>query len=111
MRSNQVRRYGVIAGAALVLGLLAVGVYYRQWRRAHKPRAAIPATRIAERTLHPEKSRFSPPVEDWPRWLGPRGDGISREAVGDTWPDGGPPQLWSAEVGLGYASPVAAAGR
>ena len=43
---------------------------------------------------------------------GPRGDGISRETgLADSWPEGGPRKLWSASVGLGYASPVAAGGR
>jgi outer membrane protein assembly factor BamB len=51
-------------------------------------------------------------VEDWPAWRGPRGDGISRETgIADSWPAGGLKERWSAEVGLGYASPIAAGGR
>lgn len=51
-------------------------------------------------------------AEDWPRWLGPRGDGISREVgLMDKWPDGGPRKLWQARVGIGFASPVAVEGR
>ncbi len=50
-------------------------------------------------------------AEDWPKWLGPRGDGISRDAVSSDWPDGGPRQLWSATVGIGHSSPVVAGGK
>jgi outer membrane protein assembly factor BamB len=51
-------------------------------------------------------------VEDWPNWRGPRGDGISRETdLAEKWPEGGPPRMWDADVGLGYSSPIAAGGR
>ena len=70
-------------------------------------------TRIAEKTLYTGAApTTAPAVEDWPRWRGPRGDGISREAgLLEKWPDAGPNRLWSADVGVGFASPVAAAGR
>jgi outer membrane protein assembly factor BamB len=48
---------------------------------------------------------------EWPKWLGPNGDGISREAVADKWPADGPKKLWSAKVGIGYASAVAQGGK
>lgn len=49
--------------------------------------------------------------EDWPRWRGPQGDGISRETgLLDKWPASFKP-VWSAEVGNGYAGPVANNGR
>ncbi len=70
-----------------------------------------PRTRIAERVTYDGPVSLPAVAEDWPRWLGPRGDGISRETnLADRWPDGGPPPLWSAEVGVGFASPVAAGG-
>jgi outer membrane protein assembly factor BamB len=54
-------------------------------------------------------------VEDWPAWRGPRGDGISRETgIADGPADGpadGLKERWSADVGLGYSSPIAAGGR
>lgn len=52
-------------------------------------------------------------AEDWPKWLGPRGDGITREAgLLNQWPESGPKVLWTAQnVGIGYSSPVAVAGR
>lgn len=47
---------------------------------------------------------------DWPRWRGPNGNDISPETSG--WPDGWPPRrLWTANVGRGCTSPIAAAGR
>ncbi len=51
-------------------------------------------------------------AEDWPRWRGPLGDGISREAgLVDAWPEAGPKKLWSAMVGVGFSSPVVVGGR
>ncbi|MBL9169560.1 MAG: PQQ-binding-like beta-propeller repeat protein [Verrucomicrobiales bacterium] len=45
-------------------------------------------------------------AEDWPRFLGPRGDGISQETgLIDTLPLVGPPLLWSKAVGTGYSAP------
>src|SRR4051794_7340114 len=72
---------------------------------------SIPKTRIAQRTVYQGPTTLGAPVEDWPKWRGPRGDQVSREIAPNRWPDGGPRQLWSAEVGLGYASPIAAGGR
>jgi outer membrane protein assembly factor BamB len=51
------------------------------------------------------------PAGEWPKWLGPKGDGISPAAVADKWPAEGPKKLWSAKVGTGYASAVAADGK
>lgn len=51
-------------------------------------------------------------AEEWPRWLGPRADGISLEqGLLDTWPPEGPRVAWRAKVGIGYATPVVAGGR
>ena len=45
--------------------------------------------------------------EEWPRYRGPRGDGIVRDAkIGEKWPAKGPRERWRAEVGAGYASPI-----
>jgi outer membrane protein assembly factor BamB len=44
--------------------------------------------------------------DDWPRFLGPRGDGTSTETgLAETWPANGPPKLWSKAVGAGYSAP------
>ena len=109
----KLKRLFLFTGAAVVcLGVAAAGY---KWHR--RPPVRSKDARIAERTV------YSPPAtsggatelaaaEDWPRWRGPRGDGISREtSLADRWPESGPPRLWSAEVGIGYASPVAVAGR
>jgi outer membrane protein assembly factor BamB len=44
--------------------------------------------------------------EDWPRFLGPRGDNTSLETgLLDRWSTNGPPVLWEAAVGTGYSAP------
>jgi outer membrane protein assembly factor BamB len=51
-------------------------------------------------------------AEDWPKWMGPRGDNISRETIPDAaWPADGPKKLWSKTLGIGFSSPVAAKGK
>jgi hypothetical protein len=50
-------------------------------------------------------------AEDWPKWLGPRGDNISKQELSEKWPADGPKRVWSADVGEGYASPVARGGK
>jgi outer membrane protein assembly factor BamB len=44
--------------------------------------------------------------EDWPKWLGPNGNGISTEAIASKWPEDGPKKIWEQKVGLGYSSPI-----
>ena len=42
---------------------------------------------------------------DWPQWLGPRRDGISRQGGWSTdWPEEGLKQLWTRDVGIGFSS-------
>ena len=44
--------------------------------------------------------------EDWPRFLGPRGNNTSAETgLLDRWPTNGPPLLWERQVGSGYGAP------
>lgn len=51
-------------------------------------------------------------AEDWPRWLGPKGNGISTETgLAEKWPEDGPKKLWSQKTGIGYSSPVALDGK
>jgi outer membrane protein assembly factor BamB len=69
-------------------------------------------TRIAQKKLYAGPSTLPTSATEWPKWRGPLGDGISRETnLADKWPAGGPPELWTADVGIGYASPIAAGGR
>jgi outer membrane protein assembly factor BamB len=49
---------------------------------------------------------------DWPRFLGPSGDGRSPEPLDPTpWLESGPPVLWHTAVGEGYSMPSVARGR
>src|SRR5678815_5668513 len=51
-------------------------------------------------------------AEDWPRWRGPDGNGISREKSWTTaWPKEGPKQLWKADVGMGFSGMAVANSR
>ncbi|HEV3203471.1 MAG TPA: PQQ-binding-like beta-propeller repeat protein [Gemmataceae bacterium] len=45
---------------------------------------------------------------DWPQWRGPDRTGLSKETgLLKTWPEKGPPLLWSiSNIGLGYSSPA-----
>src|SRR5437773_5632782 len=48
---------------------------------------------------------FSAQAEDWPHWRGPDFNGISKETGWSAkWPGEGPKKLWSAKVGIGFAS-------
>src|SRR5262245_52596663 len=49
---------------------------------------------------------------DWPRWRGPRNNGISAETNWSTaWPREGPKRLWKAIVGTGFSSMAVSGGR
>ena len=51
-------------------------------------------------------------AEDWPKWLGPQGTGISPETgLAQQWPRLGPKQVWAKKVGVGHSSPVAVDGK
>ena len=51
-------------------------------------------------------------ADDWPQFLGPERNGISREvALSEDWPDGGPRVVWQMDVGDGFSGPVVADGR
>lgn len=51
-------------------------------------------------------------ADDWPGFLGPRRDGISRERnLASSWPAEGPRVLWKADVGEGYGGASIMAGR
>lgn len=49
----------------------------------------------------------------WPQFRGPRRDGISDErGLLPSWPEGGPPRLWTTtNLGRGYSSPIIAGNR
>jgi outer membrane protein assembly factor BamB len=46
-------------------------------------------------------------ADDWPQWLGPRRDGVWREAgIISTFPKDGPKIRWRTPIGGGYAGPA-----
>ena len=48
-------------------------------------------------------------ADDWPQWLGPKGDGVWREdGIVAKFPAGGPPVKWRAKIGPGYSGPTVA---
>ncbi len=48
----------------------------------------------------------------WPQWRGATHDAISVEAgLAESWPDSGPPVLWTKEIGKGYSSFIAVGDR
>jgi len=49
----------------------------------------------------------------WPRFRGADFDNISKEQIrlADSWPEGGPPILWSIDLGEGHAGPAISDGR
>ncbi|MBL8826590.1 MAG: PQQ-like beta-propeller repeat protein [Planctomycetaceae bacterium] len=50
--------------------------------------------------------------EDWPQFLGPLRNGISQEKnLLDAWPDGGLPEVWRVDGGIGMSGVVVAGGR
>jgi outer membrane protein assembly factor BamB len=52
------------------------------------------------------------PGSDWPRFLGPNGDGSSPETgILKDWPKQGLKKHWDCKLGLGYAPPVVAQGK
>src|SRR4029453_1103677 len=71
-----------------------------------------PKTRIAQKKLYDGPSTMPVNAAEWPKWRGPLGAGLSREPnLADQWPKGGLTELWTADVGVGFASPIAAGGR
>jgi outer membrane protein assembly factor BamB len=51
-------------------------------------------------------------AEEWPKWLGPEGTGVSKETdLAESWSESGPKKLWEHTVGIGYSSPVGVDGK
>jgi outer membrane protein assembly factor BamB len=65
----------------------------------------------AENSVQEDDAR-APTFADFPRWRGPRVDGVAQETGWATkWPADGPKQLWKASVGTGFSSISVAAGK
>ena len=42
-------------------------------------------------------------ADEWPKWMGPRGDNISTDAIAGAWPGEGPKKLWGNRIrGMGF---------
>jgi len=51
-------------------------------------------------------------ADDWPQWLGPKRDGVWREAgIVEKFPAEGPKEKWKVAVGMGYSGPSVAGGK
>jgi len=49
---------------------------------------------------------------DWPKFMGPAGDGTSAEkGLMKAWPDGGPKVLWTVPLGRGFGAPAVRDGK
>ncbi len=59
-----------------------------------------------------ERAKPTRDGSDWPRFLGPNGDGSSPETgILTTWPKEGLSKVWECKLGLGYAPPIVADGK
>ena len=124
--SARLKRLATLSFLAISLGLLCAYALTlqpaRKWIKSHLGDSVgrggpiaeeIENTRIAEKKLYtPASDQPLIAAEDWPNYRGLHYDGISHEpAFAAGWPKGGPKLLWSASVGLGHSSPIAAAGK
>jgi outer membrane protein assembly factor BamB len=48
---------------------------------------------------------FGGPPEGWPQWGGPNQDfQAPSDGLADSWPEGGPPEIWKRDLGDGYST-------
>ncbi len=82
------------------------------------------ATQTRTKMIPPRPAPFGPALlacllagpillaAEWPQFLGPARNGISRETgLSTAWTKAGPPLLWERKIGAGFSGPVVAAGR
>jgi outer membrane protein assembly factor BamB len=109
-RSGRVLDIAVMALLFLVFAGLALYHYRRIDRSLEDPELAKEASEL--KLDEPAKTRESKDTgNDWPQWRGPNRDGVSTETIVAAWPKNGPPVLWQAKVGEGFASVAVAKGR
>ncbi len=69
-------------------------------------------TRLPLTTLLALLFAASARADDWPQWLGPKRDGVWREAgIAAKFPPGGPKVRWRTPIGEGYSGPAVANGK
>jgi outer membrane protein assembly factor BamB len=93
-----------LLGTSSVWRILSAGqaVAYRREKRAIY--LAVLLCLITGRFLAAEQT---PPFTDWPHLRGPHYDAISAETnLADSWPDEGPPVLWTRDIGRGYSGTI-----
>src|SRR5438445_5359015 len=83
--------------------------------RRFAPRCSLPLAHralIAACCLLPTAHCPLLTASDWPQFLGPTRNGVSRETglIG-SWPKEGPPLVWERKIGEGYSGPVVAGDR
>jgi outer membrane protein assembly factor BamB len=107
-----------IAGASLILfWLQAAPVLVLEERSPDRDGTVVSAADDAVSPVAGEPIKGDATASDhpgeWPAFRGPNGDAISTDPteLARSWPAEGPPQLWSIEVGEGYAAPVISKGR
>jgi outer membrane protein assembly factor BamB len=88
--------------------------------RARRRRCARGWDRFPGRRANPRTPNRTaeqpPPIEargpGWPQWGGPNRDFVvDATGLADTWPDAGPPVLWTRPLGPGHSAIVEAGGR
>ena len=126
---NTLQRSSVIVGAVLTVSTLVALWLLRAWF-THDPAMAL-AMRVPGKDGTPPDLRGRDRVTDlrgkfqqfdrvpadlpgsWPKFRGADASNIQREGppLADHWEEGGPPILWSVELGEGHAGPVILSGR
>ncbi len=104
-----------MAGLRSAWPLAVGGLLAFAWGQdANSPRARVPPDDSAEAQAHPAVTFHRPPkplpdgaeTEDWPGFLGLRGEPISQETrLLRTFGDGSPGLVWEMAKGTGYSSP------
>lgn len=95
-------------GLALSLGLCWLWIH----RTVASANAKANRNAIANTPKMVRENSNDPTEPDWPQFRGPTFDAISTEAgLADSWPETGPPVLWTRELGQGYSSFAAVGNR
>jgi len=102
------RKPALLALSTAVLALVGTAVWLI-WFRDTIPK------------LEPDPSvQYTPPADapstaapgEWPQWRGPNRNSTSLESDwSSTWPADGPPKLWRAQIGAGYAAVAVSKGK
>src|SRR5262249_42285155 len=91
-------RYFAAAALVLITGLSVVSAQ-RKPAPVRQPKSSVPA-------------QASAAAPEWPQWGGPhRNFKITSGALQESWPAGGPKQLWSRPLGEGHSSILVDNGR